>query len=146
MDIASTVDGSRGSGPAIASRMRAQSSTDRPMGPTLSIDQLRAITPKRLTRPYVGRTPTTPFVADGERIEPSVSVPRLKPTMPAAVAAAGPAEDPPLDRDVSQGQRVVPPNHLAPLASSPDANLPSRMAPASRNFWTTVASYLKTCP
>src|SRR5438093_12301147 len=106
----------------------AQSSTVRQMGPILSIVQLNVIAPYRLTRPYVGRSPTTPFVAAGAIIEPSVSVPTLKPTRPEAVAEPGPAEDPLLDRVGSHGQRVVPPNHRAPLANSPDASLPIRTA------------------
>ncbi len=35
----------------------AQSSTDRHIGPTVSIAQLSAMAPWRLTRPYVGRNP-----------------------------------------------------------------------------------------
>src|SRR2546430_3698621 len=100
--------------------------------------QLNVIAPYRLTRPYVGRSPTTPLAAAGAIIEPSVSVPILKPTRPAAVAEAGPAEDPLLDRVTSQGQRVVPPNQRAPLANSPEANFPIRIAPASRSLRTTV--------
>ena len=36
----------------------------------------------------------TPLTADGEMIDPRVSVPIEKPTRPAAVADPGPAEDP----------------------------------------------------
>src|ERR671911_3021059 len=78
----------------MALKTSAQSSTVRHIGPILSIVQLNAIAPWRLTRPYVGRRPTTPFTADGEMIEPRVSVPMEKPTSPAAVAEPGPAEDP----------------------------------------------------
>src|SRR5207237_1108886 len=131
---------SKGSDPWISSNTNAQSSTVRQMGPTLSSVQLKAIAPYRLTRPYVGRSPTTAFVAAGEMIEPRVSVPTLNPTRPAAVAEAGPADEPLLERVRSQGQRVVPPNHRAPLASSPDASFPIRTAPDSWSLRTTVAS------
>jgi len=57
----------------------------------LSIDQTSAIAPVRGTRPNVGRRPVTPFVDDGDEIEPSVSVPMANPTQPAAVAEPGPA-------------------------------------------------------
>jgi hypothetical protein len=50
--------------------------------------------PVRGTRPNVGRKPLTPHVRAGDVIEPFVSDPMLKPTHPAAVADAGPAEEP----------------------------------------------------
>src|SRR6266404_3679530 len=121
----------------------AQSSTPRHMGPTLSMVQLRPIAPKRLTLPYVGRSPVTPQVDEGETIEPSVSVPIEKPTSPAAVAAAGPADEPLDPRRSSsgaQGLRVTPPNHLGPCASAPIESLATKTAPASRRRSTTVAS------
>src|SRR5690242_15940647 len=82
------------SGPAITRRASAQSATERQMGPILSMVQLRAIAPLRLTRPKVGRTPATPQRVLGETMDPSVSVPIEKPTSPAAVAEAEPADDP----------------------------------------------------
>src|SRR5712671_4443779 len=54
----------------------------------------KAIAPVRGTKPKVGRKPVQPQRVDGEEIEPSVSEPMLKATHPAAVADAGPAEDP----------------------------------------------------
>src|SRR5439155_21438762 len=54
-------------------------------------------------------------------IEPPVSVPTAKPTRPAAVADAGPADDPLEPRDTSHGFRVLPPNHTSPTASPPAA-------------------------
>jgi hypothetical protein len=56
-------------------------------------------------------------------IEPPVSVPTAKPTRPAAVAAAGPADDPLEPRDVSHGFFVLPPNQTSPIASSPVVSL-----------------------
>src|SRR5213593_4836224 len=112
------------------------------MGPILSIVQLKPIAPYRLTRPYVGRKPVTPQRDDGETIEPSVSVPIENPTRPAAVADAGPADDPLEPRRSSsgtQGLRVTPPNHLGPCASAPIESLATSTAPAARRRSTTVA-------
>ncbi len=50
--------------------------------------------PARLTLPKVGLSPVTPHLLEGETIDPSVSVPMAKPTNPAEVAAADPADDP----------------------------------------------------
>jgi hypothetical protein len=56
--------------------------------------QESAIAPVRGTNPNVGRSPVHPHRVEGEEIEPSVSLPMLKATHPAAVADAGPAEEP----------------------------------------------------
>src|SRR6266849_3379084 len=106
----------------MACRTSAQSSTVRHRGPILSIVQLKPIAPYRLTRPYVGRNPVTPQRDDGETIEPSVSVPIEKPTSPADVAEAGPAEDPLEPCRSSSGThgfRVTPPNHFGLWANAP---------------------------
>src|SRR5207244_13649586 len=121
----------------------AQSSTPRQSGPILSIVQLNPMAPKRLTRPYVGRKPVTPQRDDGETIEPRVSVPIEKPTRPADVAEAGPADEPLEPRRSSLGTqrlRVTPPNHFGPCASAPIESLATSTAPASRSRSTTVAS------
>ncbi len=110
------------------------------MGPTLSRLQLTGMTPCRLTRPKVGRRPVTPQVRDGPTIEPSVSVPMEKATRPAAVAAAGPADEPPDPSSGLQGLRVRPPNHRSPRAISPVVSLATSTAPASESRRTTVAS------
>src|SRR5436190_16618263 len=127
----------------MALRAAAQSSTPRHIGPILSMVQLKPIAPYRLTLPYVGRKPVTPHRDDGETIEPSVSVPIEKPTRPAAVAEAGPAEDP-LEPARSSfgfhGLRVTPPNHFGPWASAPIESFATSTAPASRKRSTTVAS------
>jgi hypothetical protein len=71
--------------------------------------QESAIAPVRGTNPNVGRSPVTPHRVDGEEIDPSVSVPMLNPTQPAAVADAGPADEP-LDPCAGfHGFRVMPP-------------------------------------
>ena len=64
------------------------------MGPNLSILQESAIAPVLGTRPNDGRNPVHPQRVDGDEIEPSVSDPMLNATHPAAVAEAGPAEEP----------------------------------------------------
>src|SRR5262245_19405139 len=91
-------------------------------------------------RPKVGRSPVTPQRADGLRIDPLVSLPIEKPTSPAAVAAAGPADEP-LDPSARfHGFLVCPPNHRSPCASSPVVSFAISTAPASRRISTTLAS------
>src|SRR5256885_6192092 len=77
-------------------------------------------------------------------MEPPVSVPTANPTRPAAVADAGPADDPPEPRVVSHGFLVRPPNQTSPIASSPVVSFASRTAPASRMRSTAVASISAT--
>src|SRR5688500_10533802 len=101
--------------------------------------------PWRLMRPNVGRSPARPHRADGLRIDPLVSVPMPKPMHPAAVADAGPADDPLEPCVGSHGLFVWPPNQLSPPASSPVVTLAISTAPASRSCSTTLASYSKTC-
>src|ERR1017187_7385695 len=115
----------------------AQSSTPRQIGPTLSMVQLSAIAPYRLIRPYVGRSPTVPHAWLGETIDPSVSVPSVKPTSPAAVAAAGPALDPLDVCSVFHGVFVMPLNHSPPCASAPIESFAISTAPALRSRSTT---------
>src|SRR5215471_8830080 len=94
----------------------AQSSTPRQSGPSLSMLQERAMAPVRGTRPKVGRRPVVPQRVEGEAMEPSVSDPMAKPTQPAAVAEAEPADDPLEPCCGFHGLRVMPPNHLSPWA------------------------------
>ena len=82
----------------------------------------------------------TPQVLDGEMIEPRVSVPIAKPTRPADVAAAGPADDPLELRSMLHGLCVLPPNQTPPCASAPIDSFATSTAPASRSRSTTVAS------
>src|SRR5438552_13786347 len=91
-----TDEGSFGSRPTIVWSTMAQSSALRARGPSLSIVQASAIAPWRLTSPYVGRNPVTPQYAAGVRIEPDVSDPIANGTRPAATAAPGPLDEPPL--------------------------------------------------
>ena len=136
---------SRPSGPRIASNTSAQSSAERHSGPILSMVQLSAIAPWRLTRPNVGRRPVTPLRVAGEMIEPRVSVPSAKPTSPAAVAAPEPADDPLAPCSGFQGFRVRPPNQRSPDARAPIDSLATRTAPAAVSRAYTVASASMVC-
>ena len=70
---------------------------------------------------------------------PSVSLPNVKPTSPATTAEALPAEDP-LEPFVGfQGLRVLPPNHLSPIANAPSESFATNTAPASFKRSATVA-------
>src|SRR5688572_15656017 len=124
----------------MASSTSAQSSTLRQIGPSLSIVHDSAIAPVLGTRPYVGRSPVVPHRVDGDEIDPSVSLPIVKPTRPAAVADAGPADEPLEPWSIFHGFRVVPPNQLSPCASSPSVSFATSTAPALSSRSTTVAS------
>src|SRR6476646_4770770 len=87
---------------------RAASSTVAPKTPTWSSDEANATSPNRLTRPYVGFTPTIPQNAAGWRTEPPVSEPSAIGTIPDATAAADPPDDPPGTRRMSIGFLVGP--------------------------------------
>src|SRR5256714_15301054 len=102
----------------MASSTIAQSSTLRQIGPSLSIVHDSAIAPVRGTRPNVGRSPVVPQRVDGDEIDPSVSLPTENPTRPAAVAGAGPAENPPGPRSTFPGLLVGAPSPDSPLARS----------------------------
>src|SRR5215212_4112720 len=109
----------------------AQSSTLRQMGPSLSIVHDKAMAPVRGTLPKVGRSPVVPHRVDGDEIEPRVSLPIENPTRPAAVAEAGPADDPLEPWSTFQGFFVVPPNQMSPCASSPSVSFATSTAPAA---------------
>src|SRR5271166_6703203 len=110
----------------------AQSSIDRAMGPSLSMLHDRVMQPYRLTRPKVGRSPEAPQARHGETMLPYVSLPMVKPTSPATVALALPADDPLEPVAGAHGLRVRrSPNHRSPEASVPSDSLATRTAPAS---------------
>ena len=62
------------------------------------------MTPRRLTRPYVGLNPVTPQYEDGIRTDPAVSVPNVPKQRSAATAAPN---RPKTRRDVVQRPGVV---------------------------------------
>src|SRR6266403_2975427 len=107
--------------------------------------QDKAIAPVRGTKPNVGRKPVQPQRVDGEEIEPNVSDPILKATQPAAVADAGPAEDPLEPCAGFQGLRVFPPNHTSPSANAPSVSFAIKTAPAASSRCTTTASSSSAC-
>src|SRR3954470_5676670 len=124
----------------MVSKTSAQSSALRQIGPSLSIVQERAIAPVRGTRPQVGRNPLRPQTREGDVIDPFVSEPMAKATHPAAVAEAGPADDPLEPVSVFHGFRVRSPYQRSPCARAPRVSLAIRTAPASSSRLTTVAS------
>src|ERR1039458_7555136 len=98
-------------------------------------------------------SPTTPPPGLGDTIEPRVSVPSEKPTRPAAVEEADPAEDPleprsysPFARAASLGHGLLvwPLNHRSPCASAPMDSFAISTAPALYSRSTQVASYSGT--
>src|SRR5579862_9786073 len=100
--------GARGSGPAIADRNSARSSTLRAMGPT-TLRGLQALSEGTLgTRPGDGRKPTTEQNAAGLRKDPPKSLPSASGTMPHASATAAPPLDTPHVLVKSHGFRVAP--------------------------------------
>src|SRR5688572_5997320 len=88
--------GTRASGPAIAEKSSAASSTVRAMGP-IDHSVSQALGKGQLgTRPGVGRNPTTLQKLPGLRSDEPRSEPSANGSMPLATAAAAPPEDPPL--------------------------------------------------
>src|SRR5439155_24409435 len=98
--------------------------------------QESAIAPVLGTRPNDGRNPVHPQRVDGDEIDPSVSDPMLNATNPAAVAQAGPAEDPLDPCFVFHGLRVTPPSHTSPCACAPTASFATSPSPALFSRWT----------
>ena len=92
--------------------------------------------------------PTMPFIAAGQMIEPSVSVPTATVASPAATATAEPALEPQGLRSSTYGFFVCPPRPLQPLlawlerklAHSLRLVLPRISAPALRSRSTRPAS------
>src|SRR5436305_4313088 len=129
--------------PAIVPRSSAHSRTVFVTMPIWSSPDAKATRPQRLTRPYVGFSPTTPQNAAGWRTEPPVSEPSAAGTMRAATAAAEPPEEPPATREGSHGLRVGPNAECSvdePMANSSRLVLPAMVKPAARSLATTVAS------
>src|SRR4249920_162206 len=97
----------------------AASSIERVIGPTRSCDHASTMPPYRVTRPNVGRSADNPHSVVGLVIEPLVSVPMPKATQPAAVADAGPADEPLEPCDKFHGLLVRPPYHASFCANNP---------------------------
>src|SRR5205823_4480384 len=132
--------------PWMAPKTSAQSSTDRQMGPILSMLHDSAMHPARLTRPNVGRSPVVPQTRQGETMLPSVSLPSEKPTSPAAVALAEPADEPDEPILGFQGFFVMrSPYQRSPSASAPSDSFATSTAPASSSRCATVALPSSIC-
>src|SRR2546427_12609754 len=104
----------------MASSRRAVSETVRVIGPTWSSVQDKGMTPRVLTRPYVGLCPTIPQYAAGILIEPAVSAPNTPLRRPPATGAADQPEEPPAIQSKTQGFRP-PPNQVT-RQPPPNAN------------------------
>src|SRR5499425_2502642 len=92
--------------------------------------------------------PDRPQKADGTRIEPPVSDPVPPSTKPAATAAPGPLEEPPVKCSLDHGVRTGGKGKSKlgpPIANSWVASLPKLTMPASASLVTAVASQSGTC-
>src|SRR5208283_1384604 len=97
-----------GSGPEMASKIRAASTTLLVIGPITSRLKDRYRRPPLPTLPNDGLNPTTPQSAAGILTEPPVSDPKAPAQKPAATAAAEPPLDPPGILEESYGFLVGP--------------------------------------
>src|SRR5665213_11563 len=142
--VTSALVASNGSSPDITYVASSASRTDLAHTPIWSRDEPNATRPNRLTRPYVGFTPTTPQNAAGWRTLPPVSDPSAMFTIPAATAAAEPPDEPPGARSGSIGFRVGPYALLSvdePIANSSMLVFATITAPLLRSLVIAVASY-----
>ena len=94
--------------------MSAASRTDLAIGPAVSWRWEIGTMPAPVMEPTVGLRPTRPLSADGQTIDPSVSVPTASGAYPAATAAPEPDDEPPADRSRACGFRHRPPTALQP--------------------------------
>ncbi len=78
----------------MTANITAASATVRVIGPGASWLWAMGTIPVVGSRPRVGFSPTTPFIEDGQTIDPSVSVPTAAAANPDATAAAEPALEP----------------------------------------------------
>src|SRR5699024_3102553 len=113
------------------------------MGPMWSRLQANGKQPYLATRPGVGFNPTSPQAAEGIRMDPAVSVPRVVKLISAATAAPEPPLEPPGTLSAFHGLATGPKCGL--LLSMPQAyscilSFPVRTTPASRSFFTTEES------
>src|ERR1700742_1481313 len=103
------------------------------IGLTVSNDVHSGTTPFKLMRLVLGRCPTMPHSAGGQRPEPEVSDPNATKHRPAATAPAEPDDEPPVMRSSFQGFFAGPKALITPLmpkANSCMLSLPRITAPA----------------
>src|SRR6267142_1865948 len=115
--------GARASGPAIAERRNAVSSTVRPIGPSVESVCQPLLAGHAGTRPGVGRKPTTLQKFPGLRRLAARSLPSAKGSMPQATATAAPPEEPPQVFERSYGLRVAPNTALKVWLPAPNSGL-----------------------
>src|SRR2546423_4995147 len=104
--------------------------------------------PVLLRSPNVGFIPTIPFAAEGQTMDPSVSVPIAAAQRLAATAPPEPELDPHGFRSSTYGFFACPPRPLQPLVECVDRKLahslrfalPRKMAPAPRSLAAINAS------
>src|SRR3954453_11289575 len=106
-------------GERIALRMMAASVTERAIGPAVSWLCEIGMIPACDTSPTVGFSPTTELRAEGQTIDPSVSVPIAAAQRFAAGATPDPELDPHGSVPRSEGLRVTPPRALQPFTWTP---------------------------
>src|SRR2546425_11826197 len=111
---AAAVAASLASAPASAPSRLAASETVRAIGPAVSWLWAMGTMPLRDTRPSVGLIPTSEQAADGQTIEPSVSVPTPTAAKFAAMPAAVPEPEPQGLRSSAEGVLHWPPRALQP--------------------------------
>ena len=91
------------------------------------------MTPLLETKPSVGFSPTIPHVADGQRIEPSVSVPTAIAARLAAIAAPEPELEPHGFLSKIYGFFVCPPRADQPLEDFVERNYNVKAGNARRD-------------
>ena len=142
--------GAPSSGPAVASRMAAQSRTLRVtacswLSPIMASPRCG---PTAL-RPRVGFSPTSPQQAAGMRMEPRLSVACAAGSIPPATAAPAPPLEPPGECAADHGLRVAPCSAGSVLALMPNSGelvRPTITNPAARSRVTVVLSKSNTLP
>src|SRR5438445_10511295 len=94
--------------PPIIEYAAAAVATSGAIGPSVSSERLRGITPIVSMLPSAGLKPTTPHSEAGTRIEPPVSLPIAQSHIRIATATAEPPDEPPAPRLGSWGLRTGP--------------------------------------
>src|SRR5438270_12633044 len=94
--------------------------------------------------PVVGLSPMTPHQAAGMRMDPAPSLPVASGTMPAATAAAEPADEPPGDHagwwGLQVGPRSVCPHVCQAVAEVGTDVIPIGTHPAASSRWDCTDS------
>ena len=139
-----------GSGPTATSSAATTSATRRAMGPFVDRScQSEPWSPPDGTRPSDGFMPLSPQHDEGMRIDPPPSDPVASGTMPDAMAAAAPPDEPPGLWSRFHGLRVGPKVTLSVSAFQPSSGvlvLPTTTHPAARRRATRGESVTAAGP